>query len=283
MDDGRAKIILKSENELIAIYKDAYIRLLERIQYNNVRNIDNRHLKALLADVKSILTGLSKDTKSWIEENTPKIYQVGVDIATDEFAKAGLSGSFAKINRSAVEILSADMFNDLTMGINNTSASLQNQLRKIALQSVQNRLILGQSTNQSASEMYNSMVKNGLTSLKDRQGKRWDILTYSTMIIRTKTREMVTRGTVNTMIMAGEKYEDELLFDLVRISEHRGSCPICMPFQGKVYSISGRNKDYPKLTKFTPYHPNCRHVTTPFFERLYKGDVSELRKFSVGD
>ena len=279
-DEKLVAATVKSENELISIYKDAYIKLLERMQYNNLRNIDNRHLKALLKDVTGILKSLSADTQTWIDKNVQDTYNVGVQIADKYISKLDVTGDFTKLNRSAIEILSADMFNDLAMSINNVGRSLSTEIRRIALQSVQKRLILGQSMHDSTKEMYDDMIKNGLTSLRDRQGKRWDLLTYSSMVIRTKTREIVTRGTVNTMIAAGDKYKDPLLFDLVQISEHKGSCKICIPYQGRVYSLSGDTKEYPKLPMFTPFHPNCRHVTTPFFERLYKGNIDELRELS---
>lgn len=281
-DEKLVAATVKSENQLIAIYKDAYIMLLEKMQYNNLRNIDNRHLKALVQDVTKILKILSKDTQSWIDEHIPKIYDVGVQVAHNHISKLDMAGDFTKLNRSAIEILSSDMFNDLAMSINNVGRSLSTEIRRIALQSVQKRLILGQSMSATTKDMYDDMVKNGLTALRDRQGKRWDLMTYSSMVIRTKTRDVVTRGTVNTMIAAGDKYKDPLLFDLVQVSEHRGSCPICLPYQGKVYSLSGGSDGYPKLPKFTPFHPNCRHVLTPFFERLYKGDIDDLKEFSNG-
>ena len=271
----------KSEEELIAIYKDAYIQILERMQYNRVRKLNNRFLNALMTDIRGILTTLASDSEEWINDNTPKLYKTGVGFATSSIKELGVNdANFAKVNMSAIEILSADFFDNLAMGINNSGASLQTTLRQIALKSVQKNLILGKGTSGSAGEMYNDLLSNGLTSLRDRAGHSWNLMTYSSMVIRTKTREIVTAGTVNTMVMAGDKYGGDGLFDLMQVSSHNGSCPICLPYQGKVYSISGDSPNYPKLNKMTPFHPNCRHVLTPFFERLYKGNIDELRNFS---
>jgi thioester reductase-like protein len=80
---------IRSEEELIKIYKDAYTKLLETMQYNNLRNIDNRHVKALLADVSGILKSLSSDTQDWIDDQVPKIYDVGVQIAHTRLIEVG--------------------------------------------------------------------------------------------------------------------------------------------------------------------------------------------------
>jgi hypothetical protein len=282
-DEQRVRVVIKTEEELIAIYKDAYIKLLEKLDYNTLRNMDNRHLQALLSDVRSILKSLSSDTRKWVDGNVPDLYNVGVDVSKERMSEIGIGGSFAKINRSAIEILSEDMFNELASGMSNVSRQIQTDIRKIAFQSLQKRLMFGQSASITSQEMFEDMKKNGLTALKDRAGKRWNLLTYSTMVVRTKTREIVTRGTINTMLAAGDKYKDQLLFDLVQVSSHVGSCEICLPYQGKVYSLTGNHNGYNKIPRITPFHPNCRHVLTPFFEKLYDGNIEELRSISKSE
>ncbi len=46
--------------------------------------------------------------------------------------------------------------------------------------------------------------------------------------------------------------------DLIEILVDPGACGLCQSKAGR-YSISGQNKDYPKLTNndIPPYHPNC--------------------------
>ncbi|MFA5337656.1 MAG: phage minor capsid protein [Candidatus Omnitrophota bacterium] len=48
--------------------------------------------------------------------------------------------------------------------------------------------------------------------------------------------------------------------DLVQVDAHSGACEICQSYQGKVYSISGNDKDFPKLQERPPYHKGCRHI-----------------------
>jgi len=57
------------------------------------------------------------------------------------------------------------------------------------------------------------------------------------------------------------------------MSSHPGSCPICQQFEGRVYSISGKDKRFPKLdvafsSGYANIHPNCRHTLEPYIEEL---------------
>lgn len=50
--------------------------------------------------------------------------------------------------------------------------------------------------------------------------------------------------------------------DLVYLPAHPFACPMCMEYQGKVYSISGKSKKYPaqeEAIKGGVGHPNCKH------------------------
>lgn len=67
----------------------------------------------------------------------------------------------------------------------------------------------------------------------------------------------------------------EMDCDLVEVTAHMGARPSHALWQGKVYSISGKSKKYPKLSTATGYGTgdglkgwNCRHDFYPFFEGI---------------
>lgn len=67
----------------------------------------------------------------------------------------------------------------------------------------------------------------------------------------------------------------EMGCDLVEVTSHMGARPSHAEWQGKVYSISGKSKKYPKLSTATGYGTgaglkgwNCRHDFYPFFEGI---------------
>jgi len=68
------------------------------------------------------------------------------------------------------------------------------------------------------------------------------------------------------------------------MSSHNSSCKICAPLEGRVYSISGNNKEFPPLNKaysgtHMNIHPNCRHVLVPYIESL-ADDPQKDKEFS---
>lgn len=67
----------------------------------------------------------------------------------------------------------------------------------------------------------------------------------------------------------------EMDCDLVEVTSHLGARPEHALWQGKIYSISGKSKKYPKLSTATGYGTgaglkgwNCRHDFYPFFEGI---------------
>ena len=68
--------------------------------------------------------------------------------------------------------------------------------------------------------------------------------------------------------------------DLYQISSHGTTCPVCAPYEGRVYSKSGEHPEYPPLSavfgkidaagpssllnSYLGIHPNCQHVLMPY-------------------
>lgn len=79
----------------------------------------------------------------------------------------------------------------------------------------------------------------------------------------------------------------EMDCDLVEVTSHLGARPEHALWQGKIYSISGKSKKYPKLSEATGYGTgsglkgwNCRHDFYPFFEGI---SVPAADKIDLGE
>lgn len=62
-----------------------------------------------------------------------------------------------------------------------------------------------------------------------------------------------------------EIFQDQLVeigSDIVQVSDHGTDTPICLQFEGKVYSLTGNTPAYPVLPQRPPFHPNCKHFLT---------------------
>ena len=72
--------------------------------------------------------------------------------------------------------------------------------------------------------------------------------------------------------------------DLVQISSHNSICRVCMSYEAKIFSISGRDKDFPHLLALPPFHSGCRHVATIVFREALSldGTLDRYIAFSNG-
>ena len=99
-----------------------------------------------------------------------------------------------------------------------------------------------------------------------------NIASYNSMVYNTN----LTKAGLNRTL-----YDSKLLEnDLVYLPAHPGACPLCMQFQGKVYSISGKNPKYPKQSiaiEGGVGHPNCKH------EWVLYWDSSQIQEDKFND
>ena len=82
-----------------------------------------------------------------------------------------------------------------------------------------------------------------------------NIASYCSMLYNTN----LTHGAWNRTMYDSELLENDLMY----LPAHTFACPLCMPYQGKVYSKSGRSTKYPPMEEAINGgvgHPNCRHV-----------------------
>lgn len=104
----------------------------------------------------------------------------------------------------------------------------------------------------------------GVTAFVDKAGRKWSLESYCSMATRTTGRQ--------AQIAAALTSDD---WDLWQISKIGSTCPLCSVYEGRVYSKSGTDPDYPPLSmafgKIDPagsndlsntwlnIHPNCLH------------------------
>lgn len=80
------------------------------------------------------------------------------------------------------------------------------------------------------------------------------------------------------------KLAKEIGTDLLEMSEHPCTCGECAKYQGRVFSISGKNKNFPKLPehfiKIGGVHEGCRHDFYPYFEDMPPAYHKDIVKYS---
>lgn len=146
-------------------------------------------------------------------------------------------------------------------------------IRQKTLQSVAMNEAKGGGLVNARKDLISELMNNGLTAFVDRSGRRWTLGNYCEMAVRTTSRQSTNFG---------ELFDDPE-HDLYIVVDRHSSCPICAKFEGRVFSRSGTNPNYPPLSdafgKIDPngsgglentylsIHPNCRHTISKWVER----------------
>ncbi len=94
--------------------------------------------------------------------------------------------------------------------------------------------VLGEkSRTEAIRETISEMSKKGIPAFVDKTGREWSPEAYVDMDIRNTAK--------NAALAAEFASLDELGQDIILVSSHSGSRPLCAPYQGKFYSISGKS------------------------------------------
>ena len=142
--------------------------------------------------------------------------------------------------------------------------------RRETLLQVSRQQAAGTSWAKGSKELAKDLQNKGITAFTDRAGRNWSLQDYSNMAVRTTARQAQVAA-----ILTKDPNHD--LYQIVKIGS---TCPVCAPLEGRVYSRSGTNPEYPALTlaygKMDPagpddimntylnIHPNCLHSLIPY-------------------
>ena len=105
---------------------------------------------------------------------------------------------------------------------------------------------------------------HNIFSVRYSNGAEQPLHSYAAMAARSARIESTNIGAIGRALQAGT--------DFVEMTTMPQCCKLCGAYQGKVYSISGKDKRFPALFKtvlrsgYALPHPNCRHEFIPWYE-----------------
>lgn len=248
--------------ELIAQYQRASA-LLQALIAGAVRREAVRTAKqreAQLAAVRAAIASLKQQTKGLGAAAVQEAYVAGAGVADKSVqvelpsvAQHLLLPKFAAgANRRQVAALQLSVESKLTNALKTVGRQTDDVFRRAGLEAVGTGIAAGLERRKTSSALSTKLGEEGVKAFTDKAGRRWNLGVYSSMAVRTTQREAVSLGTVDRMTQVG--------LDLVTVSEHKGSCAICKPFEGRTFTLSGKIEGYERLEELPPFHPNCRHV-----------------------
>ncbi len=268
-------LFLKTEQRLIA-------------EINRKRNqgyVDYAEIAALNRTQK-ILQEMVDESWSYVPAMVEKIFYKSEEAANGYANAAGLTASQLGVVQQLSNNLLGDIVEASVTAQKNIEESFQigrreaDEIRKAALKSVAEAKAAGYGSGKAAASMKKELqsimataengTTEGITAFVDKSGRKWSLQDYCNMATRATARQ----AEVSAILTADPDH------DLYRIVKIGSTCPICAPLEGRIYSRSGTNPDYPPLAsafgKIDPsgsndlsntylnIHPNCLHALVKY-------------------
>lgn len=169
-------------------------------------------------------------------------------------AGSAVEAPTGRIQREAIGTLGDAVDGTLTGAIDTVGRRVDDVFRRVGLRVASAQLTNEQVLDAAIRDMTADLRKQGLTSFVDKTGREWGLERYAEMAIRTTVAESINQGAYTAMLARG--------FDLAQVNSVEEPCPICKPFDGNVYSLTGAATSHPVLPSLPPFHPRCRHWLT---------------------
>lgn len=273
---------------LAAIYAEAEKRLSEMMLHPNggapLKEFDKARLASLLAEVRKIQRELKQQAAKITGDQIGASYRQGLKDAAQQAEEAGIrpegsinQGSFSIVDRHALQIIARDTAGDLYKGADAMANVAQRALRATAQAKlseadinkiVARGIIDGDPTatmRQLAADLQRAHG-GGILAIPTKSGGviHFDAGYYAKLVILTKTREAVVKGTINRL----RETKIYLVSIIGRVSKN-----FCTAFLGKVFYIGdGQHPKYPHFNTLPgdgpPFHPQCSKSVRAFIEAL---------------
>lgn len=265
------------------IIQEAYASLASILTNADLTTPTRRN--QVLKDIRRAVDESDEAVQAWVKVNVAGFYELGLWETAKDLNERGstvrFDDSFTHFHREALEAIAQTTYNDIATGMTGITRTAERLVAQSATENIINRIGRGLVTGESKTDIMKLIKKelkdNGITALRDRGGKSWDLDRYSEMLVRTKLTQAHNTGVANRMVESG--------YDLVIVSDHLGTCELCRPWEGKVLSLTGRNENYQSVDDAKAgglFHPNCRHVYSPYHNKYLDVSVAwdtELQKY----
>lgn len=265
------------KEELIAAYagaKKEMLSIIGRIRLGEVMTEDldfTSHYNSVIKQIDVIMGQLNDFTEQQLKELIPRQYALGQMSSQLDLWKVGIPlantsvGTFSVIDQNAVKGIIADTFEDLFRSNQQMTQYFKRTLRQITKEQVMKNVISGDPIKMSSEQLKERMLEQGFKGFTKKNGDKINVDEYARLVLHTKTMQAHNDGTILTMTQEG--------FDLVQVSYHKTSCKTCGLYENKIYSISGKSKEYPPISDMPnggpPFHPHCRHVLKPYIAKFH--------------
>jgi len=214
------KVLPENITRLIKTYQDSQSKLIDIIAKSELKGNSTVYRKAVLADVNQELKALDKFSAKWVAEEIPASYGSGAEKAYEAYRKANIKVGDVAINEKVLKNLVNNATGQLQDATEYVGRRIADDLRQAGLEAIAEKLSAGDTVKQTKANLLKKLSENGITAIRDKNGREISLDSYASTVARTTTREATNKGSINAVQDMGG--------DLVQITSHYSTCPICV-------------------------------------------------------
>jgi len=264
---------MPSVEELIALYTRADERLRALVQSLEEGSLSRRRKEELLRQIEAIIADLTDEAGNQMAGIVSESYRAGASEAVSGMIQAGMAreaiNSTLKplIHQRAAQAIMDEAFYSILEASDNMSADAKWRVEEAVRRANERSLLTGMSRREATHQAVAELNQQGITGIVTRNGARVPADKYMTGVIHYHQRKAHVTGAENMIVQNG--------IDLVYVNYVGITCELCAKYQGRVYSISGRDPRFPKLEVRPPYHSHCVHSISAWIEEYTPADEVE--------
>lgn len=291
---------------LLAAFLKAETDIINEIARLRAGGLVDYHAEAALERVQTILRRLEDESWTYAPRMIERQFYVKhpeirrrLDIPETVGKHAAGYVNAAVLTGEQMDIvqrLTMNLMGEIDAAVATVTATLQNALigriepdvfRRAGLEQVLALETTGRGAYKELPKFVEALRREGVTAFIDKAGRHWSLHTYGSMVLRTTSRQAEV---LSVLTRDPEQ-------DLYKISSHNTTCRRCAPLEGRVYSRSGTDPDFPPLAaafgKVDPtgpdtlanswlnIHPNCLHVLIAWTPAgRSEEELRKIKKFS---
>lgn len=270
------KELEKQIKKLIALYltaNDEFINLIINgmaVEYPT-DSVHVQSMTSMLNEITSLSNTLKNSSKPKVESVIKTAYESGYLNATSNLG-GGSSIKFTDTQQATLDKLMTDTYNDMLIATKYMSESAKRFVRVKTSQVMQLQQALRQGNKSLAYSLARQLEAGKLgkdastqafTGIVDKAGRRWNLKTYSEMVVRTKVQQAHVYGTA--------QQGHEMGYHLFIISSHN-ALDACSHWEGKIITVGESIDGYHSYEELAAsneiFHPNCKHHITPISDGI---------------
>lgn len=268
----------KKLRELIKQIKNVNSEIIDILnEAVNSKSVSDNYYETQLTKLKVRYAKLYREFKSYIEKEFPAMFLIDADKFNRELGEDILKLTKKNLDNTQIKVIVQDSLQYMLKAcsgglIDCERILLETKQLAIAEHKINKAIARGLKAGENprtfgaaiAKMLKRKLAGNTLTI----KGRNYNPAKYAELVARTRGREIQSIAAIETLKSYG--------LDLCKISSHSTTTQVCKQYEGKIFSLTGKNATiiknrkeitYPVLTKKPPFHPGCKHVIIPYITR----------------